>query len=711
MKLIQKLLYINFILTILSVHVLGQSTAISFCGNAKNDLYLLLQQEGFKVKVFDRPQQAILHTPPGGALIIVADKYPLIDDSMEISESLLEQIKKKNIKAYIEYPSGFPGMSISQQPLETRLERAVVTSTVFGKSLPPMSILGINHCFVLQTDAQNPVMVLAKVVGFDKAVYGLDNTVSYPLLFQKGNVTLAMTKLSNFATARHAPASSIKTVWSGILATLTSNPSLTLTTWVEDVSPTYTQDERLPHDARIKSVKRGIHWFYNSRLFVDSSWKQLWEINQGNPGASGSPLTYNEKSGDGKLGIIEGHASTIHYDGKQNNNYWMRADVQGEVSMALAAAARQFNNPQYQDQASNLLHFLFKTSNLRSGEKNDKKSPAYGLIGWATTNANTFYGDDNARAILGAIGATAYIKDKQWDKYIVEAIMANFRTTGQNGFRGERLEQEDIIKNGLAFYQNRDLVYLSPHFESWMWACYLWLYDKTGHAALLEKTKKAIKITMDGYPSKWLWGSSMQTQRARMILPLAWLVRIENTEQHRLWLDQMINEMLKFQLPNGAIREEIGVGKGHFRELKTNDDYGTDEASLIFQNGDPVAEMLYTCNFALFSLNEAMHATGNERYRKAASRLSDFLTRVQVSSKIHPDLDGAWFRAFDYNRWEYWASNADKGWGAWCTLSGWIQSWIVTTQLQIENRESYWEITGKEKAGDQLMTVLKSMAD
>jgi hypothetical protein len=287
--------------------------------------------------------------------------------------------------------------------------------------------------------------------------------------------------------------------------------------------------------------------------------------------------------------------------------------------------------------------------------------------------------------------------------------MANFRTTGKQGFRGERLEENDIIKNGWPFYHNRDLLYVSPHFESWMWACYLWLYNKTGYEPLLTRSREAIRITMESYPDKWLWGSSLQTQRARMILPLAWLVRVEDTEEHRGWLDKMINEMLKYQSPGGAFREEIGKGKGHFRELKTNDDYGTDEGSLIFRNGDPIACMIYTNNFAVFSLHEAARATGNPKYLAATNKLADFLTRIQVNSTRHKDLDGAWFRAFDYGKWDYWASNSDAGWGAWCTLTGWIQSWIVTTQVQLQEKQSFWEVTNKSRIGVVAKTVIPQM--
>ena len=43
--------------------------------------------------------------------------------------------------------------------------------------------------------------------------------------------------------------------------------------------------------------------------------------------------------------------------------------------------------------------------------------------------------------------------------------------------------------------------------------------------------------------------------------------------------------------------------------------------------------------------------------------LSDYLVRIQVASASHPELAGAWFRAFDYEKWEFWASDGDWGYG------------------------------------------------
>ena len=696
---------ISLICILLLTGLVASAKDIYCYGNLQNDLYQLLKRGGYSIKQYNTPDAAVKAAPKGTSVFIIAAKYPATDPLNKISQQLLDEAEKKSLRLYIEYPTAFPGLNIPAKPLETHLERGVVTADIFGAQLPPMSLLGIHNCHVLPVEVKDPLIVLAKVVGFDKAEYGLADTRSYPLLFEQGNALVCMTGLSNFETGRYGPEGSIKTVWSYILSRMGVNK---LDGWKEDVHPMFGRNDKLPATARANSIKKGVAWFDNGRFFIHPSWKQDW-LKYGSNGLTpvGPPVSQNKPNGDGSLGILEGHTSTIYYNGTQQYRYWMRADVQGEASMALAAAGSFLNNKTYKEKSANLIDYLFKTSNMRAGAKNDQASAAYGLIGWATTNAGTFYGDDNARAILGMIGAAGYLQTNKWDKELAEAIMGNFRTTGKHGFRGERLEEADIIKNGWQHYENRDIIFPSPHFESWMWACYLWLYNKTNYAPLLTKTKEAIRITMESYPDKWKWGSSMQTQRARMILPLAWLVRVEDTDEHRQWLDKMVHEITRYQDESGAIQEELGKGKGMFKSLSKNEDYGTDEGSLIFRNGDKAACMLYTCNFALFSLNEAYTATG--KYKDVVDKLSDFLTRVQVSSKVHNDLDGAWFRGFDYGRWDYWASNSDAGWGAWCTLTGWIQSWIVTTQVQIEQKQSFWDVTKNSAIGGPGKAVIESM--
>ncbi len=59
----------------------------------------------------------------------------------------------------LKYPAAFPGLDIPAKPLETRLERGVVTTGDFGAPLQPMSLLGIHNCYILPVTAADPLIV------------------------------------------------------------------------------------------------------------------------------------------------------------------------------------------------------------------------------------------------------------------------------------------------------------------------------------------------------------------------------------------------------------------------------------------------------------------------------------------------------------------------------------------------------------------------
>ncbi|HZK62878.1 MAG TPA: hypothetical protein VFC34_01965 [Puia sp.] len=710
MIILKRFLFLSFALLALVLLTSGKppQTGISFCGSSSNDLFRVMNKEGIAFKQYSSPSAAIAGAAEGSGVIITADGYP--GKKLVIPAADIQKAADKKIRLYIEYPSSLPDMNIPDSVFESNLERVVVTTSRFGKHLQRMALLGINDCSVLRVKVQNPLLVLAKVAGFDKAEYGIDDVKTYPLLYQKDNRMVALTKLSNFRIGRYGPNQAWKELWEYLLTWVRGAEQIHFKSWPGDVMPMYTRYQPLPAGARRLTVAKGVQWFYNGRFLIDASWKDIWLKYQGdgtNP--FGPPLSQHLPSGNGSLGILEGHASHIYHDGSQQYRYWIRNDVQGEVAYAMASAGELLHKKEYGEVSANLADFIYFKSNLRDGPRRDKDSPVYGMIGWALTHPYVFYDDDNARSVLGIIGASAYMHSSKWDQEIVENILANFRLSSRQGFQGDRLEQDDILKLGWKHFWERDLVNPHPHFESWMWAAYLWLYDKTKYKPLLEKTETAIRLTMDAYPDKWKWTNGIQQERARMILPLAWLVRVDNTEEHRHWLDMVVTRLLENQDASGAIREELGAGAGMFGNSHSNSAYGKSEASLIFQNGDSVADMLYTSNFAFFALNEAARATGNKKYTAAVNKLSDFLIRIQVKSKKHQDVDGAWFRAFDYGRWDYWASNADAGWGAWATLTGWIQTWILATQVLVEQHNSYWESTRSSKVNKYMPQTVELM--
>jgi hypothetical protein len=664
---------------------------IILSGSKQNDLYAVLTNCGIETQLVDSPLEAVTEAGNGDAVIVTAAGYP--DTKTPLTQDFFDVITKKELRAYVEYPDWLPGQDVSDKILNGNLERGVVSSDFFGKQLPAMNLLGLNGVRLLPLKTEKPLISYAKVVGFNYAIYGLTDTDVYPLLFTQDNLLIAASCLTNFKTARYAPNDSWKIVWTKILEWLTGNKNITLT-WQADPRPTYGEKEVLPADAGKNAIAKSTEWLFNARFLIHPTWLKQQLTYQGNGAMPVGPKIGDDKLvGDGSLGIIEGHFSAINCDGTQQYRYFMRCDVQGETSLLLATAGEFLDNEKYKLVAEKLIDNIFYTSNFRQGARGERNSASYGLLGGSNVSSHVFYNDDNARSVLGVLGASALLKNQRWNRPLTENIVANLRLSSKQGFIDGRIEEPQLLANGWKYYSDRDFVNPHPHYVSWMWACYLWLYDKTKYPLLLEKAKTAIQLTMDAYPENWSWTNGIQQERARMILPLAWLVRVEDTPQHREWLDKIVQELLKNQQPSGAIREELGnAEKGMFGKTRSNRGYGNTEATLITENGDPASDMLYTTNFAFFGLNEAAQATGKSEYKEAAKKLADFLIRLQVNSN-QLDLNGAWFRAFDYQRWDYWGGNADAGWGAWATLTGWIQSWITATLMFTEKRTSYWELT------------------
>eukprot|EP01052_Picozoa_sp_SAG31_P005951 SAG31_NODE_270_length_18732_cov_9.342618_7_plen_188_part_00 len=146
----------------------------------------------------------------------------------------------------------------------------------------------------------------------------------------------------------------------------------------------------------------------------------------------------------------------------------------------------------------------------------------------------------------------------------------------------------------------------------------------------------------------------------------------------------------------GAIKQEFGIGKEARRcgpcAPATNEEYGSGEGPLMHDGSEPIADSLYTLSFALVGLREAVGATNDERLRDAEGKLVDFLVRTQVVSTSHPELNGAWFRAFDYKRWDFWASDNDWGYGPWTTETGWSNGWIMTAIAAREANTTVWDV-------------------
>jgi hypothetical protein len=681
-----------------------------------NDLYLTLTNSGVRLPRYDGGAEAVAEARPGDGLLILADGYP--EQTTPLDAALLERAAAKRLRVFIEYPAWLPGLELGA-PRRTQKERTVVASDAFSPNLERLRIVAIHDCHFVPVTAAEADLVVAKVAGFDTAVFGLPAKDVYPILFEHSlGVLVATTKLSQFITARYAPAEAWQTIWNHILSWLYPGQRIPDLTWTPSVRPSYTRTEVLPAGFELEAFRRGVRWFEKARLLIHPSWQHVMEEAGGCPDRVAPMPLADWPLGDGSLGMLEGFDAGIGWDGTQRARWWLRNDCMGEASLSFAWSASLDGNEFHRRIASNLNDFIYFQSPLAQGARADPKSPSFGLLGWNTTakyyqdmdGFGVYYGDDNARSLLGTLAAAALLGSDRWNELALRCLLANFRTTGRLGFRQDRIDEAPLQKNGWRHYFDSEITSFAPHYQAYLWAALLWAYDRTGYRSFFDRTKKAIGLTMAAYPDEWRWTATMQIDRARMLLPLAWLVRVEDTAEHRGWLKRIAGDLLELQDDSGAIREVIDEsGRGGLRPPASNEEYGTAETALIQENGDPACDLLYTTNFAFLGLHEAAAATGDRFYADAADKLAGFLARIQVRSEARPELDGAWFRAFDFKRWEYWASNADLGWGAWAVEAGWTMPWITATYAMRHKGTSLWDLTRSVEMKKYLPGLLRLM--
>ncbi|MBN1342073.1 MAG: hypothetical protein JXQ73_05300 [Phycisphaerae bacterium] len=671
-----------------------------FCCRADNDLYRVMGENGAVCPRYANAAEAVRQAPSGAGVLILADGYP--KKKTEVDAALFEAAAGKKLRLYIEFPAMLPGATIGNPtylktgPYGAIVERTVVASDAFGPQLRKMRILMINDSHYLPVTADKPHLVLARVEGYDTAVYGLPKA-THPILFEhpRTGALVATTKLSQFVSARYAPTEAWPWAWKMILEWLQPGKPAPLLKWTPTVRPMYSPRDALPDSAQRLSAQRGTEYYGKSRLYIHPSW----------PADTGiDPLPADWPVGDGTHGIGECYISKrIFNDGTQAVSRTVRADCNLEAAMGLACGAALLNDPAYKVTAQKLNDLVFFNSILCGGPRADPASPSYGLIGGSTQSPGLYWGDDNARALLSAIASAALLRSDRWSESIVRGVLANFRTTGLYGFRPQNIAEDKLQQVGWRpFYRSPHVDYC-PHMEAWLWPVYLWLYEQSKFAPLLDRARNGSRMMMAAYPHWRLEANRVETERCRMLLPLAWLVRVDDTPEHRQWLETIAHYVIDLQDASGAIPQIPG------HVVASNEDFGTGECALTHAAGDPATDALYAINFAFVGMHEAAAATGNPAYAESAARMADFFIRTQTRSERHPELDGTWYRSFDYRKWDYWGSDGDAGWGVWTNEIGWTHSWITTVLALRELKTSLWDLGKTVRVSGLFDTHRKTM--
>ena len=626
-------------------------------------------------------------------------------------------IAHKSVNIYIELPQcilatgGYCIKYSSSNLLKAKYERAVVISSKLSP-LKDYTIIDLHEATWLDISGavnegivyKDDLLMMAKVAGYDYALYQFDQTTVYALLYQaypagNGNMIVSTTSFSDYSLARYVPSENVKVTLTLIINKLmSSNLSISEIKWIEQsVQPSM---NKITTSNNIQqSFQRGIDWITDSKLLV-YDWIQV-------SGSSGTRQTPSPLSpiGDGTKGIFEGFASGINSTGGQDQSIIIRTDCQGEIAGSLAWSGYINNDKYHSTLAYNLINFIYNSSIAQQG--ND--SQAYGILLWGVNAPGwntSMYCDDNARAILGSMQAIALLHDNKFgldsDQFvpnIVRAILGNFRLTSKKGFCLRSSSIASINSNGWESYWNGEFEFDDPHYESWMWCTYLFTYHVTGYQEIYQRTVIGIGNMMNAFYAGTLhWANGLTQEYSRLLLPLAFLNRVENGKNstHIKWLMDVGTELKSHQV-NGTIEEYYGnLAYGSAKPPQNNPQYGTTEAPMEQVNGDPVSDTLYTLPFALWGLHEAYLVTNQQLFYNLLNNLTQYLIKIQVmvddDRLEYKYLNGSWLRGFDFNFNEYFASASDIGWGPTSVESGWTVGEILSSFGMIMTNNSFFDI-------------------
>ncbi|MBK8857103.1 MAG: hypothetical protein IPN11_05275 [Opitutaceae bacterium] len=242
-----------------------------------NDLFRVISaRKEIQCVRFDLPREAVHAAPAGAGVLVLADGYPATTTTVE--PAVFDEAAAKQLRLFIEYPAALPDL-VAGTARRTSLENVVATSGVFGPNLQEMQLLAVHDCHFVELTSDRPLLVAAKVAGFDRAVYGLADTKAYPILFAHPtrDVLVSTTKLSQFITARYAPKDAMQAVWAYVLGWLQPGSATRVLDWTPTVRPTFGRDEALPVAAARQALIRGIDWHTKARMLLSEAGAQEYK--------------------------------------------------------------------------------------------------------------------------------------------------------------------------------------------------------------------------------------------------------------------------------------------------------------------------------------------------------------------------------------------------------------------------------------------------
>ena len=453
-------------------------------------------------------------------------------------------------------------------------------------------------------------------------------------LFTIGETVMMCTfELHNFNRARFAPRKSWQHLMRYIAHWITGAYPITMPEAVVKHRLDAVLDEDAAFEAaRAAAVDRGIKWL--EQFLVE----------------------------DGCAGIREGTRHNIDPNGRQTTADSVRTDCCGEAAGAFRFYAALTGKDTYRTAADHLYDFVLGPMQVRGGLFD-------GMLRWTDTAWQVCYQDDVARALLPMLYDCLFFDHRERFGDVCRALDFLVKTTAKDGCRVARTDAPNLTEDGMRALRETENGFPSAHYNAYYHAALLFAYRIGGNQVYLDVAQRGLETMMRIYPDTRREQSETE-ELCRLILPLAVLYECTHEDAHLAMLHRMTDDLVTHKHPMGGYCEwDTGYKASCSRES-----HG--ECSLLTENGDPIADLLYSTNWLPIGFAYAYHVTGDKKFYDLWRDTAAFCIRAQNISD-DPLADGCWCRAFDMELGEVFGCPHDVGWAACCSESGWTDAEIL----------------------------------
>lgn len=677
------------------------------------DITGIFQELGLAYEATSADMAGRIQTDRFAALWIASSSYP---EPAALPEELirkLEEFLEAGKGVFAEYVSNFPRVRAGDSPQKTGIARLFVANPL---DLPDALAAGVildeqdSLCLPLLEEPQGskPVLAFGRVAGVERIVPKFQPKDTWTGLLWgergRGRYALATTSVSEFRRRQYAPLAHWSKFVRQLVTALLPEPQrrevleryIPVRAYTEPrvwalpgasvrvvVETTPNVRAELARPARVDLTDSGGGRYEGEQKVAGAGVVDLAvEVSRaGRKRRVEFPLRvadrrtaylralernmlWYERSGallkpDGTLGVSEWVSGPDTEGvriacGAEQQQSPERADCVFESALAFWLYGKLAGSARHRRIAENMLARIMDFQRLERGD------PGYGL--WNTRGrGGPAFQDDTSWATICGLAAYRYTKNKMFLERGLLSAKAQARAFGPD----DRLRAPAYAKapQPVSLTQQADE---HPHSGGCVLSAWLYTYGITGDRSYLELALPMLQKMVEGFPKIPRYIISKTCESARFLLPLALACAYSPDPFFKKALREQADYLRSRTDRCGAIQEEGSNIGGNVE----GGDLG-----LTYDADEKISDQLYCTSFAAMNFWIAYKATGERAYLEDFVRTADYLVRIQVES---PDamIDGGWMRGFDYSLWEYYGSNADQGWNAYCLETGWTNAII-----------------------------------